>query len=45
MILVLMIVGLCMAGMLLLIVSWYRAVANGDEWQRERLDNEQARAL
>ncbi len=38
-------VGLCLVGILLLIVAFCRAAANGDEWQRERLDNKQVRAL
>ena len=38
-------VGLCIAGMLFLTISLCLAAANGDEWQRERLDNEQARVL
>ncbi len=45
MLVLMMVVGVCVAGMLLLIVSFCRAAANGDEWHRERLDNEQVRAL
>ena len=45
MLVLMMVVGVCMAGMLFLVVSFCLAAANGDEWQRQRLDNEQARAL
>ncbi len=44
--LVLMIgIGVFIAGMLFLTISFCLAAANGGEWQRERLDNEQARVL
>ncbi len=44
--LVLMIgIGVFIAGVLLVVVSFCRVAASSDEWQRERLDNEQARAL
>ncbi len=45
MLLLIVMVSLYLAVALLCTVSLCRAAANRDEWQRERLDTEQARAL